>query len=125
MRYHVALIHEVDADSPGEAEAVARQRAASALRAVVTEVDIPARHELSRCYVQPRHVLDLAWDQYMDRTLPQELRSDSRTPRLPTLLDLGLAGVSPANLSMLFDLAITAYVQGVGVIPAQVSPTRP
>jgi hypothetical protein len=55
----------------------------------------------------------------MDRTLPQELRSDSRTPRLPLLTDLALGGVAPAGLSMLFDLAITAYTQSV--IPAQVS----
>lgn len=112
MKYRVAVFHDVEADSPLEAEAVARQRVDPEARVLVTPLDLPeGRHHFSRHYVQPIRILDLAWDQYMDRTLPAELRTDSRTPRLPSLLDLAAGKVDPAGLSMLFDMAITAYVQ--------------
>lgn len=110
MRYRVSL--EVQAESPDEAETIARGVFAVS-HARVTLLDPPAdRHDHRHFYVQPLPVLNLAWDEYMDRTLPPELRTDSRTPRLPTLADLGRAGVGPAGLSMLFDLAITAFEQG-------------
>lgn len=125
MRYRVEVFHGVDADTPEEAKAIALERDAAPV-VIVTPMEMPERrHDFRRDYVQPIEVLDLAWDQYMDRTLPPELRAEPRTPRLPSLVDLA-GGVNPPQLSMLFDLAITAYAQGVaaGAIPAPVSLSR-
>lgn len=53
-------------------------------------------------YVQPEHVLDLAWDDYMERTL--HLPPDAPI----NMAQLAKSGIDPAVLSMIFDLAITA-----------------
>ncbi len=62
-------------------------------------------------YTQPREVLNLAWDRYMELSL---LDTPEGAPSLPDLTNL-----EPADVSRLFDIAITAYRQDVsdGEIP--------
>lgn len=58
-------------------------------------------------YEQPLRVLDLAWDEYMDRSLPSDITHSER-PQLSGLHELG-PGITPPMLSQLFDCAISAY----------------
>ena len=65
------------------------------------------RHERGWAYVQSIEILDLAWDAYMERTVAQEFHPTPHAPRIPQ----SSQPLDPPGLSMLFDLAITAYVQ--------------
>jgi hypothetical protein len=58
-------------------------------------------------YRQPMRILDLAWDAYMNATVsPPE-----NAP--PNLVELSHSGITPASLSMLFDIAITAVLSAI------------
>lgn len=117
MRFRVSV--EVDAQDADEAEAmVLLQGLAGAKMVRVVDMDLPLdRHDYMRHYVQPIEILDLAWNEYHEREAVEHFRPDPRPgqarPKVPSLSALGRGGVDPAGLSLLFDLAITAYVQSL------------
>lgn len=121
MRYRVTFAQDVDADSPEDAEAIARSRPTSGDVRVVSLERPKGAYDYRGFYVQPIHVLDLAWDEYMDRTAGQELYARDRDPHLPTMTEMGGA---PAGLSLLFDLAMTVYEQRVMPVRASL-PIQP
>jgi hypothetical protein len=109
--YRVVQVYEVEA--PGREEALELADTAPLLSEYARPKELPAeRGYPSELYEQPLDVLDLAWDDYMDRTLPQDLNNSVRV-QLPSLVDLGCARIDPPTLSLLFDLAITAYRRSV------------
>jgi hypothetical protein len=63
--------------------------------------------DVQQYYEQPIEVLDRAWDDYMDRSLPNDLTGSTR-PQLPDLALMSPA-ITTQHLSMLFDCAISAY----------------
>lgn len=62
-------------------------------------------------YEQPLEILDLAWDRFHD----MDIRRITRAPGIePTAMEeravrIFLLGLDPVDVSILFDLAITAY----------------
>lgn len=127
MRYRVTFAQDVDADSPEDAEAIARSRPTSGNVRVVSLERPKGAYDYRGFYVQPIHVLDLAWDEYMDRTAGESMYWNGRVPRLPSILQLVSAGLDLVHISMLFDLAITVFEQrmtGGDSVPEQRSGGR-
>ena len=110
-RYVVTHVYEIDADTAQLAAAVSLHRHADRVnvrRAAPAERFGGTRHP---DYTQPLQVLDACWDRYMDATLPGKPRQ--RGTDLPDLVDLGKAGIAPWQLSKVFDLAVSAYIEQV------------
>lgn len=90
-------------------EALAAARTRSPDTTTVQAVEPPEeRHDFREHYEQPIPVLDLAWDDYMDRSLPPDITNSVRL-QLPSLVDLAGAQITPQQLSLIFDCAISAY----------------
>lgn len=106
-RYRFIKVFDVDADDEQAARALLD---AGESRSVSTALLWQVQDPREPVYVQPREILDLAWDRYMDLTLPEgSATMYPGAPRLPQahlLHELGL-------LSMMFDNAITAYRESV------------
>lgn len=114
MQYRMIKAWDIAANDPDQAKAIAEVLPPN--MAVVRRSALPdSRGTPSELFEQPLEILDLAWDVYMDATVLADLEraletgDDPPMTRLPTLAELAKAKVGPATLSMLFDLAISAY----------------
>lgn len=107
MQYLVRRMWRVTADRPDEAVEKAVAEPDSVL---VSEDSLEARVGFERQYTQPIEVLDSAWDAFHERNAMRslgELPDDAMA--MPGIVDLATAGLELPQISLLFDLAITAY----------------
>lgn len=106
MKYRVHKIYEVEADSAEAAQDVAGE--------LVEVRMVPVEHRghlqlYEGLFAQPTAILDWAWDEYHERDVYDWPGIDQAIVKMPSFLDVSLAGLNPVHLSLLFDLAITAY----------------
>lgn len=101
--YRVVKTFIVEADDADQALALVGEPVST----TVVLTDLPTdRHAHRKWYEQRITTLDGAWDDYMDRTISAELAEYPVLPRVPSLGELK---IPTTVLSMLFDLAISAY----------------
>jgi hypothetical protein len=107
------VIRVVDLEAGSELEALAVSATMHPVEERVIELERPRPTDSTTwVYEQSRDVLNLAWDLFMDRSLPRELQGLEGRPvgqQLPTLAGLCTRGLEVHELSALFDVAITAY----------------
>jgi hypothetical protein len=93
----------VDAGTPEEAVDAVGDREPSFVK--TGDASARATFVWDQFYATPQEILDAVWDRYHQR----DHSGDPRDYKMPTFVQLSLAGLDTNHISVLFDLAIETY----------------